>query len=69
MKRTIITLTCLVLTVISFAQNETETCFLELINSNLRKNKTEIVFYDSLYHVTKNHNNSMIVFHWNSYFL
>lgn len=64
MKRTIITFVAsLLLSVTSYSQrNSNETCLLELINSNFRNNKPELVFFDSLYNVTKNHNNSIIVF-------
>lgn len=64
MKRTIITfVTCLLLSATSYSQrNYNESCLLELINTNFRSNKPELVFFDSLYQVTKNHNNSIIVF-------
>lgn len=64
MKRTIITFVAsLLLSVTSYSQrNSNETCLLELINTNFRNNKPELIFFDSLYNVTKNHNNSIIVF-------
>lgn len=64
MKRTIITFVAsLLLSSTSYSQrNYNEICLLELINTNFRSNKPELVFFDSLYDVTKNHNNSIIVF-------
>ena len=64
MKRTIITLVAsLILSIIGNTQtNFTDTCLLDLINLNLRNGKQELTYRFDLYHVTKNHNNSMIVF-------